>query len=294
MAERIARHAGRIATLERGFVTPEGVDLRLQLGQAGQRAAAFLLDALIMIAALVALTLLLLFGLFATGGKAPEVTVIVWLVGFFALRNTYFIVFEMGARAATPGKRALGLRVVARDGGRLTGDAVIARNAMREIEVYLPLSFLAYQAGAGQADAWTALFGLGWTGIFLFFPLFNRDRLRVGDLLAGTWVVRVARRDLGLDLMDDAAADAVPLFSDAHLDAYGEYELQTLEEVLRQPDPQAVAVVAASIRAKIGWEGGDDLVFLQAYYAALCRRLERGLLFGQRRRDKHDRAVTRR
>ena len=47
----------------------------------------------------------------------------------------------MGGRGATPGKRMLGLRVVARDGARLTGGAVIARNAMREIEVFLPLSF---------------------------------------------------------------------------------------------------------------------------------------------------------
>ena len=67
------------------------------------------------------------------------------------LRNGWFTLFEMGGRGATPGKRLLGLRVVARDGARLTGGAVIARNAMREIEVFLPLSFLRSQASEGAA-----------------------------------------------------------------------------------------------------------------------------------------------
>ncbi len=44
------------------------------------------------------------------------------------LRTFWFIGFELGARAATPGKRLMGIRVVARDGGRLTADAVVARN----------------------------------------------------------------------------------------------------------------------------------------------------------------------
>ena len=29
----------------------------------------------------------------------------VWLLGIFLLRNFYFVVFELGPRAATPGKR---------------------------------------------------------------------------------------------------------------------------------------------------------------------------------------------
>ncbi|MDB5621293.1 MAG: family rane protein, partial [Tardiphaga sp.] len=37
--------------LIREFVTPEGVDLRLQLGSAGERAGAFLLDGVIIIVA---------------------------------------------------------------------------------------------------------------------------------------------------------------------------------------------------------------------------------------------------
>ena len=123
-----------------------------------------------------------------------------WLVGFFLLRNGWFTLFEMGSRGATPGKRVMGLRVVARDGARLTGAAVIARNAMREIEVFLPLSFFAQQSAQGTADTFLTLFSLLWSGIFLFFPLFNRDRLRVGDLVAGTWVIQVSKATLNDDL----------------------------------------------------------------------------------------------
>ncbi|MFZ5794479.1 MAG: RDD family protein, partial [Pseudomonadota bacterium] len=211
---------------------------------------------------------------------------ILWLLGFFVLRNGWFALFEMGGRGATPGKRLMGLRVVARDGARLTGGAVIARNAMREIEVFLPLSFLMSQAVQGLADSFVTIFALGWSGIFLFFPLFNRDRLRIGDLLAGTWVVRTVRGELGADLVV-ASERARRVFPEAALDLYGVYELQTLEEVLRSGREDAIATVAATIRRKAGLpDDHDDRGFLDDYYAALCGRLERGLLVGRRRADK--------
>lgn len=227
-------------------------------------------------------------GLLQIGGIRNEIFGILWLVGFFFLRNGWFILFEMGGRGATPGKRLLGLRVVARDGARLTGGAVIARNAMREIEIFLPLSFLGAQAAQGLADGFLTLFGLGWSGIFLFFPLFNRDRLRVGDLIAGTWVVNDVRGALGADLTALNADRRAYVFSDAALDLYGIKELQTLEEVLRKGRDEAIITVAATIRRKAGLpDEGDDHGFLSAYYAALCARLERGMMVGRRREDKY-------
>jgi uncharacterized RDD family membrane protein YckC len=270
-------------SLRRSFVTPEGVDLQLELGGAGTRAAAFLIDAFLIFTTLVVVTIALV--LIATTTKA-DMAAIVWLIGAFVLRNGWFALFEMGGRGATPGKRLMGLRVVARDGAQLTAGAVLARNAMREIEVFLPLSFLASQAAEGVADSFLTIFALLWSGIFLFFPLFNRDRLRVGDLVAGTWVVHSSVRTLGADL---ATGDARPrrVFSDAALALYGEYELQTLENVLRGGDPAAVAAVADTIRRKAGLaDDGQDETFLADYYAALCARLENGLLVGRRRRDK--------
>ena len=197
----MASKAVKPRTLKRSFITPEGVDLRLELGSAGSRAAAFIVDFLLMIAILGVLTFVLVyFGLASlragSGDNLLQVIGVIWLVGFFILRNGWFSLFEMGSRGATPGKRLMGLRVVARDGARLTGSAVIARNAMREIEVFLPLSFRAAQSAEGTADTFLILFSLLWSFIFLFFPLFNRDRLRLGDLVGGTWVVRTDKAQL--------------------------------------------------------------------------------------------------
>jgi uncharacterized RDD family membrane protein YckC len=282
----VATDAVQLRSLKRTFITPEGVDLRLELGSAGNRAAAFIIDFLTMIFILVAVTMGLLY-IAGGGGKVTfELIGVLWLLGFFVLRNGWFSIFEMGSRGATPGKRLMGLRVVARDGARLTGSAVIARNAMREIEVFLPLSFLGMQAAEGLADTFLVLFALLWSGIFLFFPLFNRDRLRVGDLVGGTWVVRTDKAALTADLVGTAFQPR-RTFSAAALNLYGIYELQTLEEVLRNENPEAIITVAHAIRAKAGIpDDGDDYAFLSDYYAALCAHLERQLMVGHRRESK--------
>jgi uncharacterized RDD family membrane protein YckC len=276
----------------RAMVTPEGVDLELKLATASERAAAFLIDAAIIVGVLIAFSIAVgVIGLITHLVVMGVVVVIAWLLGFFALRNFYFIFFELRPGAATPGKRMVGLRVTARNGGPLTADAVFARNAMREIEVYLPLSFL-LKHGAG-VDGFIIAAGLIWCAVFALFPLFNRDRLRVGDFVAGTWVVRDPRRGLGIDLAQRGHAKAAPFpFTPAQLDAYGVKELQVLEDVLRRNSPRVVTEVAQRIRAKIGWTrqpGESDWDFLDAYYTGLRTQLETRLLFGRRRRDKYDR-----
>jgi uncharacterized RDD family membrane protein YckC len=278
------------APRDRSRVTPEGVDLRLRLGDGGERATALMIDLAIMLGVLIAFTLLTLLAFVGSQGKGGEVIATVWMLVFFVLRNLYFILFELTPGAATPGKRAMGLRVAARNGGRLTADAIFARNAMREIELYLPMGFLI--VNGGQVGAWISLAGLAWCGVFLLFPLFNRDRLRVGDLVAGTWVVKAPTRKLVPDLVQSSRPSHGRFaFTQAHLDAYGVKELHVLEDVLRRYETKTVALVAARIRLKIGWKASPDESdgdFLAAYYAALRGRLESRLLLGKRRKDKHD------
>jgi uncharacterized RDD family membrane protein YckC len=275
--------------MRRRLVTPEGVDLSLRLASRSQRLAAFVLDLMIMAAVLVGITIFLTIALVSSGGYGAQLIFVVWLLGFFLLRNGYFIIMELGPRAATFGKRANGLRVVARSGARLTADAVIARNLLREIEFYLPLSFLLYRSSEGTADAWMSTIGLAWACIFLFFPMFNKDGLRVGDLLAGTWVISAPQRVLGAELLEDRSEAPDFHFTDEQIDAYGVFELQTLEKVLREGHPEAMSTVSWTIRQKLGiGDVSTDYEFLSAYYAALRARLERKLLFGRRRLDKHD------
>jgi len=292
---------------QRQLITPEGVDLRINLGSASQRATAFLIDAAMIVGIMIALTILCVLAMIAlgyaakafgvpqaiNGPVAAQVLAVLWLLGFFLLRNGWFLSFELGPRAATPGKRIVGLQVAMRNGGRLSADALIARNAMREIEVFLPLTFLLMNASA-NLDGWIVLLGLLWSGLFALFPLFNRDRLRVGDLVAGTFVVLAPRRRLATELTERRSSMAPAFaFSPEQLDVYGVKELQVLEDVLRRNALSAQRIVADRIRGKIDWTprpGESDGDFLDAYYAALRTRLESKLLLGKRRRDKHDTA----
>jgi uncharacterized RDD family membrane protein YckC len=274
----------------RELVTPEGVDLRLVLAEASERAGAFLLDAVFIALSLIVFTLLTILAGALTKLKTAEALAAIWLLVSFVLRNFYFMAFELGPRAATPGKRILGVRVAARNGKALTAEAVFARNAMRELEVFLPLSFLV--ASRNSIDAWISIAGIVWCAVFVFFPLFNRDRLRAGDLIAGTWVVRAPRRLLDVDLSSAAEGQGF-VFSRDQLDAYGIKELTVLEDVLRVRDAPTIAAVADRIRAKIGIKTGittglSDVAFLLAYYKALRGHLEQRLLFGRRRKDKFD------
>ena len=268
----------------RQFVTPEGVDLELKIASAGLRFGALLVD---MILIQLALLLFWLLMLWIGVAAQSDVTEVIWMLGAFLLRTFWFIGFELGSRAATPGKRLMGIRVVARDGGRQTADAVVARNLIRELELFLPLMMLGAGVAQDSVSGWIMLAGVLWSLTLSLFLLFNRDRMRMGDLIAGTWVVMAQRVKLDTDIAVDAAGGAMT-FSEEELAVYGIFELQELERVLRGRDPRAMRDVADAIRAKIGRPvAEEDDVFLLSYYRQLKARLERKLLFGKRREDKY-------
>lgn len=283
--------SGQIKMGRRHLVTPEGVDLQIELADVGARIGAFAIDLIIITLAIIAAAL----ALGSMSLYSPELANIILTLIAFLLRSFYFTLFELGRRAATPGKMALKIRVAARGKARLSAASVFARNALREIGFFLPLSFLA-GIGMGGVDGWMSLLASIWTGIFLFFPLFNKDRLRVGDLVAGTWVVRAPRPMLSADLVttdrpENQAIFAKFAFTPAQIDTYGIKELHVLEDVLRARDPEVLEDVANRIRTKIGWvweTGENDAAFLRAYYAALRGRLESKMLMGVRREDKFD------
>lgn len=283
-----ARQARRI----RPLVTPEGAALNLRIATASERAGAFLLDFSLQIMAMLALSWMIAVAFSQLGFQGWQIAGSISAVIVFLLRVFYFVFFEIGRKAATPGKRALGLRVASRDGGRLTANAVLARNFMRELEVFLPLTLL-IMGSDNAVSAWIRLLALVWAGVFVLFPLFNSDKLRVGDLIAGTMVIHAPRVKLKKDI---TSAEPLPTarqlnFTTAELDAYGIHELHVLEDVLRQSTPEIKTKVADRIRAKIGRDPGadeDDLAFLETYYGALRARLEQRMLFGERRADKFD------
>lgn len=275
----------------RHLVTPEGVDLQVELADVGARIGAFSLDLIFMILVLVAAAI----GLVSMASYSDELAITIFILFAFLLRSFYFTLFEMGRRAATPGKMILKIRVAARGKARLSAASVFARNALREIGFFLPIGFL-FGIEAGGVDGWLSLLATIWAGVFLLFPLFNKDRLRVGDLVAGTWVVKSPRPILAADLVttdkpEHQAVFAKFAFTPSQIDMYGIKELHVLEDVLRAGDREVLSDVATRIRTKIGWvweEGENDNAFLRAYYAALRGRLESKMLMGVRRKDKFD------
>ena len=293
----------------RTVVTPEGIALGFTVASRSSRAGALLIDLGIVGLAMLLTTLLMIFLLFGTlqvgdgafdgkdaAGRVLQAFAALWIVAMFLFRNAYFLFFELRPRGATPGKRLAGIRIAARDGAQLTAEAVIARNLMRDIELFLPAAFFA-QAGQGGDTGMATFATIAWLLVFLAIPLVNRDHLRAGDVIAGSWVVEAPRSKLAAVLATGAAArdgtSAVTgarfRFAEAELAVYGEYELQTLERVLRDGRSENLVAVAEAICRKIGWEPGrgDERAFLEAYYAQLRARLEKGMRFGKRKADKH-------
>ena len=299
---RIGRTNRAPRTRDRTVITPEGVALPFVLATRGARAAALLIDLAMIGAAMIATTLTLLWigggltGADLEGGSpkahALQALVVIWIIAMFLFRNAWFLFFELGPRGATPGKRLTGIRVAARGTERLTTEAVIARNIVRDIELFMPAVFIGGAISAGgdtDAAGWA---GAIWFAIFVAFPFLNRDALRCGDVIAGTWVVEVPRRKLGQALSVSApvaATDQAYTFTPAELAVYGEYELQTLERVLRDGRGAALDDVADAISRKIGrpYPQNAERMFLESYYLQLRAQLEQGLRMGRRKADKY-------
>ena len=277
------------ARRKESIVSPEGVPMSVEVASYGDRLAAFILDSLFWTVAAVILFLAILMSSGMALGLRAGLSLGVFAA--FLLRNLYMIHFELVWRGATPGKRLMGIKVIDRHGGPLLPGAVIARNLTREIEYFLPVGLLS--AGAARGAPWLALcLGL-WLLLFTLLPLFNRQRLRAGDLIAGTMVVVLPRRLL----LDDLAEHQERfVFAERQLRSYGAFELQVLEELLRRAAGKDAArlrrEVADKICRKIAWTEpvGDTEVeqFLRDFYAAERAFLEREQLYGRPKASKED------
>jgi uncharacterized RDD family membrane protein YckC len=282
----------------RAVETPEGVVLDFQLASIGERVLAFGMDGVILLAGMsLPLVLVALSGATRGGG---------WLVAFatvlaFVLRHFYFTWFELSQQGRTPGKRLAGIRVIDARGGQLRAEAVFVRNVTRDLELLAPLVILAAPALATtHALGFVRFLSLAWLLAFGIMPLLNRDRMRVGDLLAGTIVVRSPRVRLAVDLgavttqrREDRARPPRFRFAREQLDMYGIRELHVLADLLRRTDDgvdRDLALVSEQVMRKIGWDPAerdvDPRQFLRALYPALRAHLENKMVLGKRQEHK--------
>jgi len=150
--------------------TPEHVEVHFDLAGVGSRAAAAILDTGLVVLGLIALAIAgNALGTFSRrsepAGWALAAVILLSFLTFFG----YFALFEALNGGRTPGKQALGIRVVMETGHAVTPAAAVVRNLMRLLDCYFPLfPFL--------------------PGLLMVF-LHHRNQ-RLGDLAAGTIVVR--------------------------------------------------------------------------------------------------------
>lgn len=168
--------------------TPENIEFRYTIAGAGTRGAAYLLDGIILVCAgwLVGQPLSALSPLPA--GPGSWMLALVGLA-LFTLVHGYFVWFEWRGNGRSPGKKALGIRVIKEGGYPLTFTDALLRNLLRAVD-FLPV-----------------LNAVGLASICL-----TRHGQRVGDLVAGTLVVHQHEVATGsLTPPIPAAATAAPL-----------------------------------------------------------------------------------
>lgn len=153
--------------------TPDHVVLRYDLAAAGNRGFAAIVDfaiaSLVFVGALFAVGL----GTTALGGQVLTPLFGVFVLLTFLIAWSYFVLLEWLWQGQTVGKRMFGLRVIRDDGAPAGFMAVLIRNLLRVVD-FLP-----------------ALYGLG-----LVMVIASSRSQRLGDLAAGTYVVRAPRPSL--------------------------------------------------------------------------------------------------
>lgn len=107
---------------------------------------------------------------------------------------TVWLTFRFGG---TPGKRAFGIHVAMRDGGRITFAASARRYSvdMAIMAVGIGLAVLGIAEGSSPepfAEAALSLLAFAWAVSELLVMLTNRERRAIHDFIAGTVVLRDA------------------------------------------------------------------------------------------------------
>lgn len=181
-------HAGERLSL----ATPERALLSLPIAGVGSRALAYLADLLLL--ALAWAVAIVAFSVVAplidVWGELSAVARVAAVVAVFFVQWGYWTVAEVFFKGQTPGKRLLGIRVVRQDGSPVGLFESAVRNLLRLVD-FLP-----------------ALYPVGLTTM-----LIDRQNRRLGDLAAGTVLVRVEQVDLGRYAAGTGGAEAGPLSS---------------------------------------------------------------------------------
>lgn len=269
---------------------PEGVPVAFQRASIGSRFGAQFMDLLLTYGGLILLLLLIEYLV----NMRWETAMALFSLLSFLIRIPYYILSELIWNGQTLGKKIVKLRVISASGRRLEPHQVVVRNLMKEAEIFLPISLI---FGIMSSSGWVMAGMWLWLLIVILIPVFSKLNQRLGDMIAGTCVVNQpqVKRATELTHTPQAKADRF-VFLPIHLEHYGRFELQSLEQILREVNSTQSSYerdikVAKTIRRKIGYQDGvsdgESRSFLSAFYAAQRAHLEARQMFGDRREDKH-------
>ena len=155
--------------------TPEGVTLEVTLAGVGSRFVAGVIDQVLRWSVLLALVALLAVLEEDIGNGFSGAGVVTIIVALFFVQFGYDVLFEVLAAGRTPGKRWTGLRVVRKAGTPVGFLASALRNILRIVDS-LPGFYL----------------------VGILSVMFTANNQRLGDLAAGTIVVRERRQSTAL------------------------------------------------------------------------------------------------
>ena len=274
---------------------PEGVPLRFERASLMARFGAQFLDLLFTYGMLFLIVLVV----FWSGAMFWDTAMAFFAVTAFLLRIPYYILTELVWNGQTLGKRIAKLRVIAQNGRRLEPHQVVVRNLMKEAEVFTPIGLIfSFEAANGWVRAVMAL----WLLVVILVPIFSKQSQRLGDMIAGTVVINNPRIQVAFELTEASKAVGDRFaFEPDQLEHYGRFELQSLEQILRENSQGKDAFdrdvkVAAAIRKKIGYTGpvqaAESRAFLAAFYAEQRAHLESRQMFGDRRENKYHRSES--
>lgn len=234
-----------------GVETPEHIILSFELAGLGSRAAAAFADLTVL-----GIAYFVIFVFYAAAGVSESwasglgswgtaLVVLVASLGFFL----YFALFEALWEGRTPGKRALGLRVVLDTGRPVTANAATVRNLLRIVDFLFPLGPLP---------------GLA----FVFFHPANK---RLGDLAAGTIVVRDRVAAWRLAPAPPAPANEAlelgpPELSDPEFALLDRF-LARVDQLLPAVRDRMAAELSRRIEARIPRRASDPLAYLALVFA---------------------------
>src|SRR5205085_11465782 len=138
-----------MASVESSVLTSERVSLQYDIAGIGSRGAAALLDTAVQAVALfiilIALSATALIGIaLNVRGGASEAggifLVALYILAVFVVTAGYYILFEIVWNGQTPGKRALGVRVIRENGYPIRPVDAVIRNLVRVVD-WLPATY---------------------------------------------------------------------------------------------------------------------------------------------------------